>query len=190
MIIFDASYLVIYLHPNPRPAKDRSNKPVTQFRERVNYLIASLNVPGKIIGVPTPALAEVLVRAGKTRSELVRILTDTYRFELFSFGVRAAIEASELIEKIKLEQKGQSVDTWAKVKFDIQIAAIAKAEGATVIYSDDEHIEKLGKRLKIPVIRICDLPVPIAEEEWEAREKQGQFILPIRRPEDSETEES
>ncbi len=177
MIIFDASYLVVYLHPNPRPAKDRSNKPVSQFRERVNYLVASLNVPGKIIGIPTPALAEVLVRAGKSRAELVRILTDTYRFELLSFGVRAAIEASELIEKIKAEQKSQPVSTWAKIKFDTQIAAIAKAEGATVIYSDDEDIERLGKRLKIPVIRICDLPAPPAEEETNPEEDRGQLLF-------------
>jgi predicted nucleic acid-binding protein len=181
MIIFDASYLVIYLHPNPKPAKDRNNKPVSQFRERVNYLIASLNMPGKIIGVPTPALAEVLVRAGNSRPEYIRVLTDTYRFELLPFSVRAAIEASELIEKIKAENRGQPVATWAKIKFDIQIAAIGKAETATQIYSDDEDIERLGKRLKIPVIRICDLPLPPPPDEYEIAQGDESEDQPLLR---------
>jgi predicted nucleic acid-binding protein len=160
MIIFDASYLIAYLHPNPEPPMDRNNQPVAAFRERVNHLVTTLNASEQLIGVPTPALAEVLVRAGSGKLRYMQTIGDAYRFKVLPFDQRAAIDASELIARIKEEHKKQPLATWAKVKFDIQIAAIGKTEGATVIYSDDREIEALGKRLNIPVKRICDLPSP------------------------------
>jgi hypothetical protein len=99
-----------------------------------------------------------LVRAGKGRAKLVSILSDTWRFQILPFDSRAAIEASELIAQIKTSKEPWA--TWAKVKFDIQIVSIAKAESVAAIYADDEDIERYAKRLKIPVIRICDLPLP------------------------------
>jgi len=167
VIIFEASYLVVMFHPNPAPAKDRADKPVSQFKERVAYLASKLDVSNDVIGIPTPAMAEVLVRAGNAnaRAGIVATLSDTGRFQILPFDSRAAIEAADLIAKIKAEQKSQPWDTWAKVKFDIQICAIAKVESATVIYSDDRDIESLGRRLNIPVVRICDLPLPPPEQE-------------------------
>ena len=167
MIIFDASYLVVMFHPNPAPAKDRADRAVPQFKERVAHLASRLDVSNDVIGIPTPAMAEVLVRAGNAnaRAGYVATLSDTWKFQILPFDSRAAIEAAELIAKVKTEHKSQPWDTWAKVKFDVQISAIAKAESATVIYSDDEDIENHGKRLKIPVVRICDLPLPPPEEE-------------------------
>lgn len=38
-------------------------------------------------------------------------------------------------------------------------------ENATIIYSDDTDIEKYAKRVKIPVMRICDLDVPLPTVE-------------------------
>ena len=162
MIIFDASYLVVFLNQDPEPAKDRQGNPVTRFKERVEYLASSINASGEQIGIPTPALAEVLVRAGKGRAQFVAILSDRMRFQLIPFDARAAIEAAELIALIK--SKHETWGTHAKVKFDIQIVATARAEDASVIYSDDQDIENLAKRFKIPVMRICDLPLPPPKE--------------------------
>lgn len=162
MIIFDASYLVVFLNKDPEPAKDRQGNPVTRFKERVEYLANSLNASGEQIGIPTPALAEVLVRAGRGRSQFVSILSDRMRFQLIPFDARAAIEAAELIALIK--SKSERWGTHAKVKFDIQIVATAKAEDATIIYSDDQDIKNFAKRLKIPVKRICDLPLSPPKE--------------------------
>ena len=122
-----------------------------------------MDVRNDVIGVPAPAMAEVLVRAGKGRAQYVSILSQTWRFQILPFDSRAAIEAAELIAKIK--SSGETWATWAKVKFDIQIVAIAKAESATVIYADDKDIENYARRVKIPVIRICDLPLPPPETE-------------------------
>ena len=162
MIIFDSTYLVVFLNPNPPAARDREGKPIEQFKERVEYLASKLDVSNQVIGVPAPAMAEVLVRAGSGRAQMVSVLSDRWRFEILPFDSRAAIEASELIALVKSNK--EKWDTWAKVKFDIQIVAIAKAESASVIYADDKDIENLAKRLKIPVVRICDLPLAPAPD--------------------------
>ena len=158
MKICDSSYLIALLHPNPSPPKDRQDKPVTQFKERIENLVAELSSANDIIGIPTPALAETLVRSGPNRGLYMKVLGDSWKFQIVPFDSRAAIETAELIEAVK--SKKEKWDTWAKVKFDIQIVAIAKAEGVTVIYSDDTDVENFAKRFNIRVIRICDLPVP------------------------------
>ncbi len=158
MKICDSSYLIALLHPNPSPPKDRQDKPVTQFKERIENLVAELSSTNDIIGIPTPALAETLVRSGPNRGQYMKVLGDSWKFQIIPFDSRAAIETAELIAAVK--SKKEKWDTWAKVKFDIQIVAIAKAEGATVIYSDDTDVENFAKRFNIRVIRICDLPLP------------------------------
>jgi hypothetical protein len=167
VIIFDSTYLVVFLNPNPPPAKDREDKPVAQFKERVEYLASKLDASNEPIGIPAPAMAEVLVRAGKGRAKYVSILSDRWRFQILPFDSRAAIEASELIAQIKSNK--EPWETWAKVKFDIQIVSIAKAEAASAIYADDKDIENYAKRVKIPVFRICDLALPPAEEESDTK---------------------
>jgi hypothetical protein len=92
----------------------------------------------------------------------MKVLGDSWKFQIVPFDARAAIESAELIAAIKTNK--QPWDTWAKVKFDIQIVATAKAEGVSVIYSDDQDIENYAKRFNIRVIRICDLPLPPPKE--------------------------
>jgi predicted nuclease of predicted toxin-antitoxin system len=160
--ICDSSYLIAFLHPKPEPPKDRQDRPVTRFKERIEALIADLSAANDIIGIPTPALAETLVRSGPNRAQYMKILGDTWKFQLLPFDARAAIDAADLVAAIKTNK--EKWDTWAKVKFDIQIVAIAKAEGVTLIYSDDRDIENYAKRFGIRVMRICDLPLPPPEE--------------------------
>lgn len=157
MKICDSSYLIALLHPNPTPPKDRQGNPVTRFQERISNLVGELSASNDILGIPTPALAETLVRSGPNRARYMKILGDSWKFQIIPFDSRAAIEAAELIAAVKNNR--DKWDTWAKIKFDIQIVAIAKAEGAIVIYSDDGDIENYAKRFDIRVIRICDLPL-------------------------------
>ena len=48
--------------------------------------------------------------------------------------------------------------TKSKVKFDRQIAAIAKVKKASRIYSDQGDLERLGKLIGIEVEKTSDLP--------------------------------
>src|SRR5690242_9805767 len=91
------------------PVKDRSNKLVSKARERINYLVEQMSANNSIIIIPTPVLAEIMVRAGKAGPQYLEKLSNSSKFRLSPFDVRAAIEAGELIRKVKDEQKGQSI---------------------------------------------------------------------------------
>ena len=49
---------------------------------------------------------------------------------------------------------------WAKLRFDRQIVAIAKTNGAKRIYSDDEDVTKFATRIGIEVMHTWELPLP------------------------------
>jgi hypothetical protein len=55
--------------------------------------------------------------------------------------------------------------TWAKVKFDRQIVAIAKTKGVTAIYSNDSDIHRICKQENIPCFGVWDLPDPPAKQD-------------------------
>ena len=63
-----------------------------------------------------------------------------------------------IIRATKLDPATQS--SWAKVKFDRQIVAIAKVVGATSIYSTDTDVAKHAREAGIPSVSLEDLPNP------------------------------
>ena len=78
--------------------------------------------------------------------------------------MRAAFELAEIM-RADLAERGRTkprdeAETWAKLKFDRQIVAIAKVCGATKIYSHDRGLETVAARVGICVIQLQDLPLP------------------------------
>jgi PIN domain len=165
VIVFDTTLLIILCEERTLAITDRNGKAVSRYRDRVQYLVKSLSDNNSIICIPTPVLAEFMVKAGAAGPELLKRFNDSSRFKLSPFDVRAAIEAAELIRKLKAEEPSLPVETWAKAKFDVQIVSIAKAEGVAVIYAEDPHLDAHGRRVGISVRRICDLPLPPQEED-------------------------
>ncbi|NCC41839.1 MAG: PIN domain-containing protein [Gammaproteobacteria bacterium] len=90
------------------------------------------------------------------------ILGKSAAFKIVDFDQRAAVEVAAAIREAidGGDKKAGALGTWAKVKFDRQILAIAKVEGASVIYSDDDDIARFAKNSGIQVIPIRDLPLP------------------------------
>jgi predicted nucleic acid-binding protein len=160
IVAFDATVLLYFLDEKAKPPKQAtSDAPVARCKERVEYLIASLQASKARIVIPTPVLAEVLVRAGGAASEWLVRLSNTRHFRVAPFDERAAVEFA-VTQAERLESGAKPVSTtWAQAKFDAQIMAIAAVEQASVIYSDDGHIKKsAGSRFE--VIGIEDLPLP------------------------------
>jgi len=143
----------------------------------MEYLVATLTRQKEKIIVPTPALSELLVRAGEAGPEYLQILNGTAAFKATDFDQRAAVGvAAATREALEAgDKRGGSDSTWAKVKFDRQIVAIARVEGASVIYSDDEDIAKFSRDLGLTVIPVRDLPLP---------PEDAQRALPLEAPED------
>lgn len=154
-VVFDTTYLVPLLDARVKGVSDDP---------RVSYLFETLEkLKAKII-IPTPALSEVLIGAGDAAPKYLEIIARSARFKVVPFGDRAAVEASDAHRRaINVGDKREGTDTtWAKVKYDRQIMAIAKVENADCVYSNDPHLVSMGRRDGIPVTTLAELPNPPA----------------------------
>ncbi len=166
MVVFDTSVLLLLIHPGAKPPFDaETNQPVERAAERVAHLAATLSNSREKVIVPTPVLSELLVHAGEATGKYLDILNNQAAFRIAPFDQRAAIEAA-IAMKGALQRGGIRVDatdpaaTRGKVKFDRQIVAIAKAEGASTVYSDDQDVVKYAKQAGLEAFRTIDLGLP------------------------------
>lgn len=180
MVVIDATTLLLLLRPGTPIPADANGLPIDRAQERIEHLVSQLDKSRTKIIIPTPALAEALVRAGTQGSqELIEKLQKFAVFRIEPFDVRAAAEVAAMSRDAlaKGNKRGKSDATWAKVKYDRQIVAIAKVNGATTIYSDDSDIRTLGQSVKISVVSVADLPLPPEKAQMElleyAAEKQA-----------------
>ena len=148
-VAFDASILIDLF--NPHLEGDR--------RAQLDHLVKELEKKRTKILIPTPALTEVMVRAGKAREKIHQELFGNSVFQITPFDSRAAMECALLLEEA-LDASGKRQIPKTKIKFDWQIVAIAASHNATVIYSDDGDITRYGKRANLEVIKTVDLPLP------------------------------
>ena len=153
IVAFDAAYLIKLLDPKVKGEGD--------VDARLAHLIETLDKRKDDIVVPTPALSEVLIGAGDAAPDYLDILNKTARIRIAPFGTRAAVEAAARHrEAIDAGDKKEGSANWAKVKYDRQIIAIAKVEGAERIYSEDGDVVRLGQAEGFKVLRLADLEEP------------------------------
>lgn len=181
-VVFDTSVLLLALQPNAKPPLDPStDKPVEHAKQRVEYLIKSLSKARTKVIIPSPVLAELLVGAGSAGPQHIQVLQQS-PFRVSPFDTRAAIECADAMANHGT--KGKSAETRAKVKFDRQIVAIAKVEKVDAIYSDDDHIHKLGAQVGLKVVRTFEL-------DLDPDEAQGKLhLVPRIEVEDDEASEA
>ena len=80
------------------------------------------------------------------------------------FDERAAIELALMSETTQGEKKRkEQAGTWAKVKFDRQIVAIAKVNRVKAVYSTDGDVLALALREGLRGFACHDLPIPPPE---------------------------
>jgi predicted nucleic acid-binding protein len=152
-VVFDSSFLIPLLDPKVKGGAD--------IDPRLAFLIQTLDRARKKIIVPTPALCEVLIGANDAAPQYLDIINRSSRFKVAPFGTRAAVEAAAAHrEALRAGEKKEGAASWLKVKFDRQIVAIAKIEGADAIYSNDEDIERFSTRDGIEVVQLDKLPMP------------------------------
>lgn len=158
MVVFDATVLVALFDKRVKGER----------RLKLDGLVAELKSKRSKILIPTPALTEVMAKAGHARDEYFRVLTQSAHFKIEPFGIKAAMECALLLGEKPAASRRNEGPTWAKVKFDWQIAAIAKVAGARMIYSDDADIMRLARRLNLGACTMDDLPIPDAarQSDW------------------------
>lgn len=120
MVGFDTTFLTLMFVPHAK-------HPIADASARVEFLLADLNGRGDQVLIPTPALSEILIKAGKARNAIIQKLTKNPRFLIAPFDLRAALELSIMTDAAitRSDKRDGSSATWAKVKFDRQIVAIA-----------------------------------------------------------------
>jgi predicted nucleic acid-binding protein len=155
MVVFDASILLLVLDENARASGPHA-------RARVEYLIETLSKTGEKIIIPTPALSECLVHAGRAGAAYLDIISQQNCFRVASFDQRAAVEAA--VRTHDALRQGHSSGSRTKVKFDRQIVAIAVVEGATAVYSDDADVIAYAREAGMEGYRLADLQLPPQSE--------------------------
>ena len=157
IVAIDTTVLIYVFDQNANAPIDQSTgAPVTDCTQRVDYLIAELTKSNATLIVPTPVLAEVLVKAGSAGQKWLQILEKNRNVRIAPFDTMAAVECSAMAR-----QRAATTGNVAreKAKFDEQIVAIGRVNGATRYLSDDSDIKKLvGSSFNVE--GILDLPLP------------------------------
>lgn len=165
MAVIDATTLMLLLRPDAGVPTGPHNVPIDKPVERIRYLVQRLEKARTKIIIPTPALSEVLVRVeALVAQQLVEQINGLSVFRIEPFDERAAIEVAIMtrneIDGGKRPSQRSSQATWAKLKYDRQIVAIARVARATTIYSDDRDIKSIAKRADISVVGLAELELP------------------------------
>ena len=166
---FDATMLILLFDEKANaPLDPNTGKPVEGAQERVRYLINRIAKDRGRILIPTPALGEFLVRTDpESVASYLSLLERARGLRIAPFGSRAAVEFSDMQRQLLRERgrpKLRDLETRAKAKFDQQIVAIARVEGVTTIYSDDEGLAGYARRFGLEVEGIADLKMPPARD--------------------------
>jgi hypothetical protein len=164
MVLFDATTLLVLIAPQAAVPSDSSGKTIDYPKERVDGLLEVLKKRNEKIIIPTPALSEVFVRTDlKTSIQHLERMKKSRYLRIEPFCERAAIEVAQMTRKAignGDKRSGRDSETWAKIKYDRQIVAIAAVHRAATIYSDDKKLTAFAKDRGFNVVGLGSLPIP------------------------------
>lgn len=141
--VLDTSFITNWKSPNK----------TKEEQEKYELFENSVKQKKIIIAIPTPVITELL--SGPVKHVSNEVLGKNIK--ILPFDYRASIECADIFG-YKTKQK-EPEGSKAKIKFDCQIVAIAKANNITRIYTDDEQLTKRAKNLGIEVISSKELPL-------------------------------
>jgi predicted nucleic acid-binding protein len=157
--VFDASVLIFLFERDASGPRDSATGlTLTRCYDRVNHLVETLTRDHAKIIIPTPSLAEILVKADAAGPAWLRIINENRFIRVVPFDTLAAVEFAAM-QRDRKQLGTKSADPKAKAKFDDQIIAIARVEGADVIYSSDEGLAKAAAP-QIEVVSLTALELP------------------------------
>jgi rRNA-processing protein FCF1 len=164
MVVFDTCFLALAFDSGfQAPLDPSTGQPLTQCVERINHLISTLSASKQRILIPTPVLAEYLVEGGPDKDKRLQIFGNSRVFSVAAFDQRAAIECAMIEDgDSKKGRKLTPNETKAKVKFDRQVIAVAKAHRAHSVYTGDVTLAKRASENGINAILTWEVPLPPA----------------------------
>lgn len=174
--LFDAGFLHILFDDKARVPRDAKGKSIAErAQDRIDFLVQTISDgrDNKII-LPTPALTEFMLLAADRWADYLTIIRRKAVFEIAGYDDPEAVELVEHWLKFGdgKKLKPGTPETWAKLKYDRQIAAIAVTRRVKRIYSTDADLKKYAERLDIEYFNLPDLPLP----------PTTQSVLPFEEP--------
>jgi len=167
---FDNTFLSLVLNPCAKPSPNpATGEPVDHCKERVEALVDGLSKRGGTVIIPTPCLSELLC-AVPDLEKAVMTINQSSAFDLAPFDERCAIDLAETVRSAisKGDKRGGVNAPWNEIKFDRQIATIAKVNGAEIFYTDDQNQSAFAAEIGLKVLHTWDLDLPqeYAQHDW------------------------
>jgi hypothetical protein len=160
IVTFDANFILMLLDPRARVPKRVGKPAIKSAKERIELLVEELSRKKAKLILPTPALAEFFLLASDSYERYLQEIKRRSAFEVIGFDDSACIELVDISIALGKPKKTKPEDTWAKLKYDRQIVAIAKVNRASVIYSTDDGLRALAAQVGMKALDLEDLPEP------------------------------
>ncbi len=162
IVAFDNTFLSLAFNPNTKPTPNYETDEVTDFsKERVEHLIDDLSKRGDTVVVPSPCLSEMLC-AVPDMARAIEMIGQSVAIEVCPFDARCAIDLADVNRRaVASGDKRSGVEAgWNEVKFDRQIAVVAKVNGAEILYTDDKNQTAFAGHMGLRVKHTWDLDLP------------------------------
>ncbi|MCP4407474.1 MAG: hypothetical protein GY807_06890 [Gammaproteobacteria bacterium] len=157
IVAFDNTFLSLALNPDTKPTPNpATGQPASYCFERIESLIDEHSRQQNTVLIPTPCLAELLTAVPDV-SKAIEQIDRSAAFQIASFDARCAIDLAIVLRNARDDKKAGTSAGWQEVKFDRQIATIAKVAGAEIFYTDDGNQSKFAKQLGLDVKHTWDL---------------------------------
>lgn len=116
---------------------------------------------GDTVIIPAPCLAEALTRAPDIAAA-IDLINASPAMQIAPFDAKCAIELGLVTHQaIKAgDRRGGVQAGWNEVKFDRQIAVIAKTAGAEIFYTDDNNQSAFARQVGLKVLHTWELEIP------------------------------
>lgn len=152
MVILDTNALVLFF----------GKRLSSEDSLRMQGLFHALRAKKESIGIPAQVWAEFLDQAGERELGATQNIFKTTAFRLLPYDLKAAMETVEVVKAGRSVRKASTGEKRPRqsVKVDWQIIAIAKANGARLLITNDSDMLAEAQRSGVSCSRICALPIP------------------------------
>jgi len=164
IVAFDNTFLSLVLNPDSKPTPNPdTGQAVDHCALRIEALIDTHSKREDTVLIPTPCFSELLC-AVPDMEKAIEAIDQSVAFDLAPFDGRCAIDLADVTRRAIAEgdKKSGATEGWNVVKFDRQIAVIAKVGGAEIFYTDDITQAKFAKLMGMNVKHSWDLDLPPA----------------------------
>jgi len=160
IVLFDANFIMMMFDENARAPIRKDRPPIPDARIRIEHLVDTLSRSKSKIVLPAPALCEFLLMAPNHYQSYLAAIKKRSVFEVAPFDDACIVELVEQGRKQGKPRRADRQATWAKLKYDRQILAIARVHRVSKIYSTDDAVRQAAGELAIASFDLHDLPEP------------------------------